>query len=191
MISTFTAFFDANIFYSVMRTSPVIYLARTKLFRAPWRERVHDEWTDAVARKRGIDPGKLAVLRYDINAAIPDCIVSGFEDIEQGLDLPDPDDRHVLAAAITGGADLVVTCNLKHFPADKLAPFGMEALHPDQFLANQLDLAPDLFVAAVKDDIAHYENPKPDLNTYVGWLRRAELADTANLIENLRVVIDP
>ena len=179
MISTFTAFFDATVFYSVKRTSLIIYLARTKLFRARWSERVHDEWTGAVARKRGTDPGKLAALRHDINSAIPDCIVSGFEHIN-GTHLPDPDDRHVLAAAIMAGADLIVTCNLKHFPADKLAPFGMEALHPDQFLTNQLDLAPDLFVAAVKDDIAHYENPKPDLGTYVGWLRRADLADTAN-----------
>jgi hypothetical protein len=62
-----------------------------------------------------------------------DCLVEQFEPLIAGLDLPDPGDRHVLAAAIRGRADVIVTRNLRDFPPDRLAPYGIEAQHPDTF----------------------------------------------------------
>jgi len=76
--------------------------------------------------------------------AIPDCIVSGYENPIDGLALPDPDDRHVLAAAVRSGAQTIVTFNLKDFPAATLDGFGVEARHPDDFLVDQIGLAPGL-----------------------------------------------
>jgi PIN domain len=69
-----------------------------------------------------------------MNAHVRDCLVTGYEDLIPALDLPDPDDRHVLAAAIRGRADVIVTCNLADFQADQLAHYGIEARHPDDFL---------------------------------------------------------
>mgnify|MGYP001185078229 CR=1 FL=1 len=80
--------------------------------------------------------------------AVPDGVVQGWQHIEPDLTgLPDADDRHVLAAAICGHADAIVTFNLGDFPTQALAPFGVEAQHPDDFLLNQLDLNP---IAALK-----------------------------------------
>jgi hypothetical protein len=69
--------------------------------------------------------------------AVPDCMVDGFDDLIAGLSLPDADDRHVLAAAIRAGAQSIVTCNLKDFPAETLAPYGVEAQHSGETVARE------------------------------------------------------
>ena len=85
-----------------------------------------------------------AQKRIDImNEFFPDASVSGWGSLEQSIDLPDPNDAHVVAAAIAGRADVIITLNLKDFPPDTLRPLGLEAQTPDEFLLNQLDLDPD------------------------------------------------
>ena len=69
---------------------------------------------------------------------INDALVSGYEHIVDQLTLPDADDRHVLAAAIHDGANIIVTVNLRDFPADTLATHGITALHPDTFICLSL-----------------------------------------------------
>ena len=72
----------------------------------------------------------------DLHAS--DALVSGFEPLIETLILPDPDDRHVLAAAIHGGAQVIVTQNLKDFPSSALSRFSLRAQHPDAFLVELL-----------------------------------------------------
>ena len=62
----------------------------------------------------------------------------GYEDLIEGLHLPDPDDRHVLAAAIRGRTDVIVTANVRDFPPEILTPFEIEAQHPDEFVMHLL-----------------------------------------------------
>ncbi len=69
-----------------------------------------------------------------MNDAIRDVTVTGYEHLIDQLDLPDPDDRHILAAAIHADAQVIVTRNLRDFPADRLIRWGVEAQHPDDFL---------------------------------------------------------
>jgi len=64
----------------------------------------------------------------------PDCLVTGYEPFIAGLALPDPNDRHVLAAAIVSRAGIIVTFNTKDFPQEILEPYGLESQHPDDFL---------------------------------------------------------
>ena len=85
-----------------------------------------------------------------MNKAVPDALVTGYQETIPTLTLPDPTDRHVLAAAIVGRADVIVTSNLKDFPADVLQPYGIEAQHPDEFLMHQRDLNHDRFLECVK-----------------------------------------
>ena len=91
--------------------------------------------------------------------AVPDSVVQGWQRIVPCLTgLPDAHDRHVLAAAICGHADAIVTFNLGDFPAEALTPFGVQAQHPDDFLLNQLDLNLD---CRVEGDQGHASTLAP------------------------------
>ena len=78
------------------------------------------------------------------------CPVTGYEPLIGSLALTDEGDRHVLAAAIAGRCDVIVTQNLRDFPAAVLTSFGIEAQHPDDFCCNHLNLAPGVFCDAVR-----------------------------------------
>ena len=84
---------------------------------------------------------RLARTRTLMNEAVRDCLVTGYEDLIASLSLPDPNDRHVLAAAIKGRTDVIVTLNLRDFPAERLDRWGIEAQHPDEFLTHQFHLS--------------------------------------------------
>jgi hypothetical protein len=94
-----------------------------------------------------------------MNDAVRDCLVTGYEDLIDSLELPDPDDRHVLAAAIRGKAAVIVTYNLKDFLREKLARFDIVAEHPDDFLVSLFDVAPGLVCSAVKRQREGLRNP--------------------------------
>ena len=107
----------------------------------------------------GLQPERLQSLREAMDRHAEDSVVTDYEDLIDALSLPDPDDRHVLAAAIVGRADVIVTHNLRHFPAGALDPYGIEAQHPDEFVRHLIDLAPVLVVDAVRDQQARLTNP--------------------------------
>ena len=94
-----------------------------------------------------------------MNEAVRDCMVTGYEDLIESLSLPDPDDRHVLAAAIRADAEVIVTFNLKDFPNNVLSSYNIEALHPDDFLLTLFDAAPGPVCAAVKRQRESLRNP--------------------------------
>ncbi|ESX70753.1 PIN domain-containing protein [Mesorhizobium sp. M0222] len=189
MISTFTAFIDANVFFGARLRSLLLFLSQTKMYRARWSERVHQEWMAAVAEKRGIEPEKLQKLRELMDRAVPDALVSGYEQLEGGIELPDPNDRHIVAAATLTRADVIVTFNLADFPTEVLKPLRLEARHPDEFVLDLFDISNDLFVDAVKKDYEHYIEPKLSFADYVEGFRKAGVPQTADLLEKLRVVI--
>lgn len=97
-----------------------------------------------------------------MSTAFADANVVGREPVAAGLDLPDPDDRHVLAAAIAGAGQSLVTFNLKDFP-EPLAPGGIDARHPDEFLLDQLDLFPSLALEVLIDQASDMRHPPSDL----------------------------
>lgn len=103
-----------------------MHLALTGLFSAKWSAAVHEEWIHALLRRRpDLAREKLARTRMLMDLHAGDALVSGYEDLIESLQLPDPNDRHVLAAAIRGGADVIVTANLRHFPTDTLGNLGL------------------------------------------------------------------
>lgn len=98
-------------------------------------------------------------------------MVTGYEPLIGGLALPDPDDRHVLAAAIRAGAQSIVTFNLKDFPGDALRPFEVEAVHPDDFVLDLIDLAPAKVVTAVREQCRALKNPPRSLSELLDTLK--------------------
>lgn len=192
MISTFTAFFDANVFYGSRLRSLMLYAAQTKLFRARWSERIHDEWTrNLLLNRPELSVEKLAEVRRLMNAAVPDCVVTGFEPLIEGIDLPDPDDRHVVAAAIVARADVIVTFNQKDFPEEALEPFHLHTEHPDDFLLDAFGLGPDEMSEQIICDYLHYRNPKITFRDYRASLEKAGTPRFARFIEPLEVLVPP
>ena len=122
-VTPVTALYDACVLYPAPLRDLLMWLALTDLFRARWTDRIHDEWIGAVLRERPELKVNLERTRAMMNAHVRDCLVTGYEPLIEALDLPDPDDRHVLAAAIAGRADLIVTKNLQTFPPIGLCRF--------------------------------------------------------------------
>jgi hypothetical protein len=103
------------------------------------------------------------------------------------LELPDPDDRHVLAAAIRGHADAIVTFNTRDFPVAVLGKFDIELQTPDQFVLNQVMLHPPRALAAIKRMRARWERPEMSAAQMVDLFEKRQLAQTA---AHLRDVLD-
>lgn len=160
MFSNYTVIFDACVLYPSQLRDLLITLAGTGLFRARWTDQIHEEWIGAVvARNPAALREKLERTRRLMNQAVPDCLVTGYEQLIDGLALPDPNDRHVLAAAIRAGADAIITSNLKHFPKASLGQFQIEAQHPDEFVCYQIDLNPEVALSAIQTQRARLRKP--------------------------------
>ena len=111
-------FLDASVLYPVSLRNLLMRLLLARLFQARWSAEVHDEWTRSVLRDHPHIPAKrLRRLRDAMDErAGDDTVVTGYERIIDRLTLPDPNDRHVLAAAIVGNADVILTRNMRDFP---------------------------------------------------------------------------
>lgn len=131
---------DANVLYSIVLTDLLLSLGSADLFYPRWTARIHDEWSRNLAADRpDLDPAKIERRRRQMDAAIDDCLIEGYEHLIPSLTLPDMDDVHVLAAAIHGGAQIILTYNQRHFPKKALTAFGITAPHPDDFLTSLLE----------------------------------------------------
>ncbi|MGW6121559.1 PIN domain-containing protein [Nocardia sp. NPDC055165] len=179
----FTVLFDANVLYGNTLRDMMIRLARAGLVQAKWTETILDEMTSNLAVKRpDIEPAKLRRLRELMIAAVPDCLVSGFEPLIEGLKLPDLDDRHVLAAAIKIGAQVIVTANLRDFPADILADWNMEAKSPDEFVLDQIALDDRIVWACVQQIADSRRNPPESVEDVLDALESAGLVASVSAL---------
>lgn len=189
-MSRYTALYDACVLYPAPLRDLLVQLALCDLFRARWTEQIHEEWINAILRERN-DLQRKDLLRtkelMDLN--VRDCLVTGYEPLIDTLDLPDKDDRHVLAAAISGRADVIVTFNLKDFPNDKLVKHNIEAQHPDEFIAHLIDLEPTVVLGAAKTIRARLKAPEKSAEEYLEALARQGLPITvAFLTENIALI---
>jgi len=188
--SPFTAVFDACVLYPAPLRDLLMWLALSGRFRARWSEQIHHEWTRNLLRKRpDLDAALLARTVELMNRAVPDALVSGHEALVEGLHLPDPDDRHVLAAAIRCGASVIVTFNQKDFPTDTLATYGVETQHPDEFIDNLFDLDPASVVSAAQKQRQSLQNPAIEVPHYLDILRRQGLSQTVKQLAAYAAVL--
>jgi predicted nucleic acid-binding protein len=135
----------------------LLRIAEKGLYRPLWTDRILAE---AQAAIEDIHPGIDVTKRFTgMREAFDDSLITGWEPIENGLSLPDEDDRHVLAAAIKGGAQAIITADLPDFPAETLGLLGLEARHPDDFLLDQLDLSPPTVLQVIREQAAHTRRP--------------------------------
>ncbi|MBA2226003.1 MAG: PIN domain-containing protein [Thermogemmata sp.] len=178
-----TVVYDASVLYPAPLRSLLMYLALTGLFRAKWTNAIHEEWMRNVRKDYpDIAQAQVERIRDLMNAHVRDCLVTDYEDLIGALTLPDPDDRHVLAAAIRAGASVIVTANLADFPKETLAKYGIEAQHPDEFILYLLDLAPHLVCSAAKKQRESLKNPPLTVEQYLKSLERQGLGQTVSAL---------
>ncbi len=182
----FTVVYDACVLHPAPLRDLLIRIANTGLVRARWTERILDECFGSILRQRpDLRPEALARTRQLMTEAVADCLVGGHEDLIEGIQLADPDDRHVVAAAIRCGAQVIVTFNLGDFPADRLRAYNLEAQHPDDFVVDCIDLSPGMLVRAVGEQIAALHRPPVSLPDLLGSLRRLGMVQSAARLQEL------
>lgn len=135
---------DACVLYPTVMREMLLGAAKAGLYQPLWSARILEEWARAAAK---LGPEGEAVARGDIallQAHWPDATVRDTRGLERRLWLPDPNDVHVLAAAISGSADLIVTMNRKDFPRGLLAEEGLSRADPDAFLLGLYEANPEI-----------------------------------------------
>ncbi len=138
-----------------------MYLSNTGLFRARWSNQIHDEWIRNLMKNNpSLQREQLERVKNLMNAHVPDCLVEEYEYLISGLSLPDEDDRHILATALKGQAEAIITFNLKDFPTEKLSPLGVSAIHPDEFLSDMFEMDPSACIKVCQCGLNLISNPE-------------------------------
>lgn len=178
--------YDACVLYPAPLRDLLIRIANTGLVRARWTDEILDECFNSILEQRpDLKPDALARTRQLMTQAVPDCLVNGYEALIEGIDLPDPDDCHVVAAAVRCGAQAIVTFNLDDFPPDRLSSYNVEAQHPDDFVLDSIDLSPGMVVRVVEEQLASLRNPPVDLPTLLDTLRGLGLVQSVARLREL------
>jgi predicted nucleic acid-binding protein len=174
----FIVLYDANVLAGNSQRDLLVRVAQHGLVQAKWTDRILDEAVAAVQKSRPDIPAeKLSRLRELMISAVPDAVVTGHEPLIEGLSLRDPEDRHVLAAAIKSGAQVIVTSD-KDFTAEDLAPWNIEAKRPDDFILDQIDIN-DKIVWACVQEIANSRRQHPEtVADVLGQLERSGLVES-------------
>jgi predicted nucleic acid-binding protein len=173
------AVYDANVLYPASLRDFLIRIARSGLVGARWSDRIHDEWIrNLLVNRPDLTAEQLERTRRLMDAAVPGAVVEGFERHVAALDLPDPDDRHVLAAAIEAQAHVIVTFNIKDFPPHTVAQHGIEIRDPDAFVMELLARDPEALYAAVRAHRSALRKPALTVEEYLDQLDRSGLKKT-------------
>ena len=179
-MTSFTVVYDASVLYPAPLRDFLMWLALADLFKARWTNEIHQEWMRSVLKNRpDLTLTQLERTKHLMNSNVRDALITGYEPLIPTLRLPDINDRHVLAAAIQGRADFIVTFNLKDFPTSLLADYGIEAVHPDEFILDLIDLDSAKVCQAVQKQRKTLKNPPINLEQYFEILIHQGLPQSA------------
>lgn len=187
----YTALLDACVLFPIAVADSLMSLATAGLFAAKWTQRIEREWVTNLEELRPTLKGKLETRRDGMREAVPDWEVNedAWAPLVGNTKLPDPNDQHVLAAAIAGHADCIVTANVRDFPAEVVSQYGIEVIHPDRFIINQWDLDHIATMTAFKGMRARWRNPKASPEHFAQALERNGLPVTAQRIRDAAELI--
>ena len=185
-MATFGAFFDANVLYPSGLRNFLMHLGLMGIFRAHWSAEIHEEWIRNLLKNRpDLTRDRLERTRQLMDKALPAAMVTGYEHLIKSLELPDPDDRHVLAAAIRCNASVIVTLNLEDFPSRALVNFSIEAHRPDDFVLMLLETFPDLVLEAARNHRVSLKNPAKTQDEYLAELEAQGLRKSVSALREL------
>lgn len=178
------AVYDACILYPFHLRNIVVQAAVDGLVDARWTDAIHDEWMrNLLVNTPGLPAERLAVTKQLMDIALPEATVTGYEKHIETVDLPDPDDRHVAAAAIEAGASMIVTWNLRHFPVGELKKHRLVRQSPDGFLVGLYEQASDMLIGSLSNARRNLSRSRVSASDFVAILRDQRLAKLAARIE--------
>ena len=180
----FKAVLDTNVIFPIIIRDLLFWFAHYELYTPKWSENIFIEWKDVMLRK-GISNEEADKRIQKANLAFPDALVLNYQTLIDNLNLPDVDDRHILAAAIKTNANIIVTNNLKDFPEEYLDSFGLKAKSADDFLTDIIDLNANIAIKAFREMVLNKRNPAMDVYQVLDSLRKVGLEDTANYLHAL------
>jgi predicted nucleic acid-binding protein len=173
-VAIYAATLDACVLVPISLADTLLRIAEKQLFRPVWSERILDETRRAIlAVHPHIDPALIDRRIWFMTEAFPGAVAKNLEPIEAGLALPDPNDNHVVAAAIRGHCQAIVTANLKDFPSHILDALDIEAISPDDFLLNQLDLVTRAVMDSIREQARATSHPLLDVEELLVSIGRA------------------
>lgn len=181
---------DACVIYPNMLRDLLMEVGKSGLYQPKWTATIHDErQRNLVENVPDLKRQQLKRVEDLMNKALTDALVTGFENLMAGISLPDPDDRHVVAAAIRSDSEVIVTFNLKDFPGESLAEFDIEAIHPDEFIADLLDLNQALVLQAVQRQRVRLKNLQKSVDEHFDIIQKPCLPMTIKVLTAYKLMI--
>ncbi len=182
-MAKFSVVFDPRVLYPAPLRDTLMRMALADLYKAHWTDQSHDTWISELPPNGQHSSEKIEQIRTLIDANVRDCIVTGYEHVIEGLDLPNPNNRHILAAAIRCNADAIITKNIDDFPEAALAPYDIEALHPDDFIFYQIDMAPVKCCDIFKKQRQALKSPPLNVDSFLTSLLKQELPQSVSKLK--------
>lgn len=179
----FTCVLDTNVIYPIEIRDILFWFAHYDLYTPKWSKHIFDEWKQVMERK-GIHPEEIVKRLKRAQNAFPDALVVNYEPLIKSLHLPNEKDCHILAAAIKVNANIIVTNNLKDFPEEYLASFGLAAKSADDFVTDLIDLNTEQAVKAFLEMVQHKRNPSLTDLQVLDQLRRKGLTQAADYLHS-------
>ena len=169
----FVALLDANVLYPAYLRDALLRLAEAEVYQVRWSRQILDEMARNVLKNNlDLPEERMERLVGTMERAFPDAMVTGHETLIPGM-ANDPKDRHVLAAAVRGRADVIVTSNVTDFPPKACEPYDVAVQTPDEFLRYQWEIGdPDFLLAVFEDWASHLKNPPLALEELLKRLAR-------------------
>lgn len=180
----FTCVLDTNVIYPIDVRDLLFWFAHHELYTPKWSKHIFDEWKNVMLKKE-VPEDEAEKRIHKAQLAFPDALVQNYETLIDGLHLPDAKDRHVMAVAIKVNADLIITNNLKDFPGEYLAQYGLKAKSADDFITDIIDLNQETPILAFRDLVLNRTNPILDEYQILDRFRNNGLNVSANYIHTL------
>lgn len=186
----YTALLDACVLYPAVVRDALLSLNEAGFFAAKWTRTIDAEWTsNLLANRQDLTAEQLNATCEAMHEAAVDWEVVNYEELAETLTLPDPKDRHVLAAAIRGHADCIVTSNVSDFPPEYLSTFDLELFHPDDFLVCQIDLDEVGALKVFKAMRKRLANPPLPVDRFIATFEKNQLVRTAARLSSSSALI--
>lgn len=179
----FTALIDANVLFPIVVRDYLLWLSIHGLYSPKWSAKLLEEFTSIFEKKKKrLTPEQIERQIELMNKACPNALVEKYQGLLPSINLPDLNDKHVVAAAIKCNANVIVTYNLKDFPSECLDSFGLEAVDPDTFIADMIDLSPELCCDAFREMVLGKNKPPYSESEYLEIFRKNGLDQTAEAL---------